>query len=143
MIATSPVERRALEMRIVNRWDVLEARKFQLEMRLLGGGSVGVVDALLLRGLIEPAQRGQIIDAAGGSDDNDTVRFEKLRFGDVAVERGYVTPAQLEEALDFQRRIAAAGLPHKMVGEILVKFRYITPEDVRDIVSELIETARP
>ena len=54
---------------------------------------------------------------------------EKNSFGKVAVELGYVTAAQVEEAIKEQHTCALAGL-RKRLGEILIDKGYLTPEQL-------------
>jgi serine/threonine-protein kinase len=54
-------------------------------------------------------------------------------FGDVAVEIGFVAPAQVMAALDRQRQLAAAGT-QKLIGEILVEFGAMTAEQVENVL---------
>ncbi|MBV8879858.1 MAG: protein kinase, partial [Planctomycetaceae bacterium] len=46
--------------------------------------------------------------------------------GEIAVSRGYVTDAQLEECLEEQKRLD----PHVLLGELLLRHKYITGEQL-------------
>jgi tetratricopeptide (TPR) repeat protein/predicted Ser/Thr protein kinase len=46
--------------------------------------------------------------------------------GEIAVSRGYITEAQLEECLEEQKRIE----PHVRIGELLLRHRYLTGEQL-------------
>ena len=46
--------------------------------------------------------------------------------GEIAVSRGYITEAQLEECLEEQQRIQ----PHVLLGELLLRRRYLTGEQL-------------
>ena len=46
--------------------------------------------------------------------------------GEIAVSRGYVTEAQLEECLEEQKRIE----PHVLLGELLLRHKYLSGEQL-------------
>ena len=54
-------------------------------------------------------------------------------FGRLAIQRGYLTAEQLEEALRVQSAAAKAGF-RKRLGDILIKKGYLTSDQVRDIL---------
>ncbi|MBI3829301.1 MAG: protein kinase [Planctomycetes bacterium] len=56
------------------------------------------------------------------------------RFGRIAVQLGFVTAEQLEEAVSVQRAAAKAGF-RKRLGDILVKKGYLTPDQVQRILN--------
>jgi hypothetical protein len=62
---------------------------------------------------------------------------ESRLFGEVAFELGYVTTAQLYEALTVQARLEVEGSPHRFLGEILVDLGYLTERRVLEILSLL------
>ena len=72
-----------------------------------------------------------------------TTRTEKrqLRFGVVAVEKGFITPDQLFEALKVQVREDLESETHRLVGEILLEQGAITPEQ-KDEVLEVLKAVR-
>jgi hypothetical protein len=55
---------------------------------------------------------------------------EKRLFGEIAIEKGFITLAQLRRALDIQREMIRSGEGHKLVGVLLVELGYMTPEEV-------------
>ena len=57
----------------------------------------------------------------------------RKRIGDVLVEKGYITPAQLEEAL---RRQQATG---RRLGDLLIESQLISEDQLLDAVSERLE----
>ncbi|MFQ6008723.1 MAG: type II secretion system protein GspE, partial [Candidatus Zixiibacteriota bacterium] len=60
----------------------------------------------------------------------------KKRIGDLLLEKGYITPQQLEEGLKEQ---AISG---KRLGEILVDRGYVTEEQLIDTISERLSIRR-
>lgn len=58
-------------------------------------------------------------------------------FGEVAFEEGFVTTAQLYEALQKQARLEAEGLPHRFIGEILVELGHLDEPQVLKILNIL------
>ena len=44
---------------------------------------------------------------------------EKKLFGEICVELGYLTHADVEKALAIQRQLARDGKPHKLIGIIM------------------------
>lgn len=62
---------------------------------------------------------------------------EVRMFGEVAFEKGFITTAQLYEALAVQAHQEAENLSRKFLGEILVDLQYITEQQVLEILTEL------
>lgn len=62
---------------------------------------------------------------------------ESRLFGEVAFELGYVTTAQLYEALTVQARLEVDGQPHRFLGEVLVDLGYLSERRVLEILSIL------
>ncbi len=65
----------------------------------------------------------------------------QLRFGVVAVEKGFITPDQLFEALKVQVREDLEKETHQLLGEILLEQDAMTHEQ-RDEVLEVLEGLR-
>jgi hypothetical protein len=62
---------------------------------------------------------------------------ESRLFGEVAFELGFVTTAQLYEALTVQARLEVQGKPHRFLGEILVDLSFLSERKVLEILSLL------
>jgi hypothetical protein len=60
------------------------------------------------------------------------------RFGQVAVERGYVTPEQLKEALADQVDDDLSERRHRLLGEILFEKNWMTANQVVAVVDEAL-----
>ncbi|MFN0057042.1 MAG: hypothetical protein ACKVX7_01170 [Planctomycetota bacterium] len=58
-------------------------------------------------------------------------------FGEVAFEKGYITTAQLYEALSRQAHQEAENGPRQFLGEILVELRYMNEKQVLEILTEM------
>jgi hypothetical protein len=58
------------------------------------------------------------------------------RFGQVAVEKGFLDETHILEALEIQARDKNEGKEHRLVGAILVDEGYLT----EDQVAEILET---
>ena len=58
-------------------------------------------------------------------------------FGEVALDRGYVTVANLYEALTIQARLEVEQEPYRFLGEILRELGYMTEKQVLEVLNEL------
>ena len=58
-------------------------------------------------------------------------------FGEVALEKGYVSVADLYEALTIQARLDAAQEPYRFLGEILSELGYLSEKQVLEVLNEL------
>ena len=63
-------------------------------------------------------------------------------FGEVAFEKGYLTTAELYEALSIQARQEAEGKERRFLGEILVDLGHISEKQVLEILTELHSSQR-
>lgn len=54
------------------------------------------------------------------------------RFGQLAMQMGYIDADQLAAALRLQREDAAAGRPHRLVGAILFHEGAMSPEQIEE-----------
>ena len=61
-------------------------------------------------------------------------------FGEVALEKGCVTMAQVYEALTIQARAEARGEPYKFLGEILTELGHMTELEVLEVLHEIHAT---
>ena len=61
----------------------------------------------------------------------------QVRFGMVAVEKGFITGHQLVEAGVIQVREDVEGKPHRPIGEILVELGYMRPSQVQVVLWEI------
>lgn len=64
------------------------------------------------------------------------------RFGQIAVERGYVTSDQLKQAVSEQIDDDMAGRPHRLIGRIFLDNERMTPQQIELVLNELFQTER-
>lgn len=62
------------------------------------------------------------------------VKAVEKRFGDLAIEMGFVTEEQLEEATQVQMDQDADGLEHRLIGSILYSLGYMTIQQVNEVI---------
>jgi len=58
-------------------------------------------------------------------------------FGEIALERKYVTPDQLYEALTQQARAKVDGRGEKLLGQVLLELGYMTEDQIRQVLDIL------
>ena len=61
---------------------------------------------------------------------------EKRLFGEIAIQKGFVTIAQIKQALEIQREMRKSGEGHKLIGVLLVELRFMTPVQVMEILEQ-------
>ncbi|MGE5839117.1 MAG: hypothetical protein ACM34H_04230 [Deltaproteobacteria bacterium] len=66
-----------------------------------------------------------------------TIELHDKRYGVVAVEKRFITKEQLFEALKVQVEEDLTGKPHTLIGIILIKLGYLTPEQADEILSAM------
>ena len=64
-----------------------------------------------------------------------TAGTETRRFGEIVTTRGWVAPADVQQALAAQSELIRLGLPER-IGEILRKRGLLTTEQVREVLLE-------
>ena len=62
---------------------------------------------------------------------------DRKLFGEVAVEKGYVTTEHLYEALTIQAKAEVTGRPYMFLGQILVELGRMTEVQVLEVLSVL------
>lgn len=60
------------------------------------------------------------------------------RFGQIAVERGFLTPGQLKEALAEQVDDDLARRHHRLLGEILFEKNWMTANQIESVLDETL-----
>ena len=58
-------------------------------------------------------------------------------FGAVALEKKFVTPEQLYEALTLQARAKVDGKDEKLLGQLLLEMGHITEDQIRQVLDVL------
>ena len=56
-------------------------------------------------------------------------------FGEVAIEKGYLQPEQLQKALDEQERMDRDDGGNRFLGEVLIELGYMTEKQVLDVLN--------
>ncbi|MBI4604433.1 MAG: hypothetical protein HY721_20930 [Planctomycetes bacterium] len=64
---------------------------------------------------------------------NDRYKF----FGEVALEKKFVTPEQLYEALTVQARAKVEGREEKLLGQVLLELGSMTEDQIRQVLDVL------
>lgn len=59
---------------------------------------------------------------------------EKRLFGEIAIQKGLVSVAQVKQALEIQREMRKSGEGHKLIGVLLVELGYLKPEQVVEVL---------
>ncbi len=60
------------------------------------------------------------------------------RFGTIAVEKGFITPDQLIEALTLQVKENLEKKKHKLIGAILHEKKFMTIQQIDEVLKELL-----
>jgi hypothetical protein len=63
----------------------------------------------------------------------------EVRFGIIAVDKGFITADQLIEALRTQVKGEIEDGKHKLIGTILLEMSLVTNEQIDEIVKELLK----
>ena len=61
-----------------------------------------------------------------------------LRFGSVAVRKGFITSEQLIEVLSIQATENVENNTHRIIGTILREKEYLTIEQIDEVLKEMI-----
>lgn len=59
------------------------------------------------------------------------------RFGKIAVESGFITPEQLQQALSEQVDDNLANRPHRVVGAICFDRGWMTPQQIDEVLNKV------
>lgn len=62
---------------------------------------------------------------------------KEMRFGIIAINKGYVTPEQVIEALNIQVKEDMVAGKHQKVGMILQKLGHITDTQINEVLKDL------
>jgi hypothetical protein len=62
------------------------------------------------------------------------VKTVEKRFGEIAIDMGFVNEGQLEEAAKVQMDQDADGLEHRLIGSILYSLGYMTIQQVNEVI---------
>jgi hypothetical protein len=75
------------------------------------------------------------------SDDMDAAIKYAIRFGEIAVKKGFISKQQLREALEEQisNEPSLRLRPRKLIGEILSELGWITQSQISEVLKEMNE----
>jgi hypothetical protein len=68
-----------------------------------------------------------------------TIEFHDKRFGVIAVEKRFITKEQLFEALRVQVEEDLSGKSHTLIGIILIRLGYLSPEQADEVLSVIMK----
>ena len=74
--------------------------------------------------------------------DKELSRKYCRRFGQIAVEKGYVTSEQVKQAVSEQIDDDVAGRSHRLIGRIFLDKGAMTPQQIDDVLNELFKTEK-
>ena len=74
---------------------------------------------------------------ANGSRRRNEPPTGRITFGQLAVRKGYVTPAHVEEALRIQRELIEQSGIRKLIGMIMLEMGALGTTELIDVVKEL------
>lgn len=78
----------------------------------------------------------------GADPAKDISRKYCPRFGEIAVERGFITESQLTDALACQKQEKLAGDGHRLLGAILFDNGWMSGPQVEQVMTELFKHKR-
>lgn len=64
------------------------------------------------------------------------------RFGQIAVEMGFITEAQLKEALCCQIDEELSGQGHRLLGAVLFSKKWMTGDQIEQVLNTLLKRMR-
>ncbi|MBI5664082.1 MAG: hypothetical protein HZC49_03170 [Nitrospirae bacterium] len=64
------------------------------------------------------------------------------RFGQIAVEKGYVTAEQVKRAVSEQIDDDMANRPHRLIGRIFLDNGVMNPKQIEIVLNELFKTEK-
>ncbi len=68
---------------------------------------------------------------------NGTTGPAREPFGRVAMRKGYVTEQQVQDALARQKDLAHNGVPHKLIGMIMLEMGALDTTELIDVLREM------
>ncbi len=67
----------------------------------------------------------------------EKIKEYNVRFGQIAIEKGFLTIAQLKEALSEQIHDEIYSNKHRLIGSILFEKDLMTPQQIEVVLNEL------
>jgi Tat protein secretion system quality control protein TatD with DNase activity len=62
-----------------------------------------------------------------------------MRFGQIAVEQGFLSPQQVQEAITEQIEEDLSHKPHRLIGEICLEKGWLTPRQIEIVLDEIVK----
>ena len=128
----------AVKKGFVTPEDVVEALKIQESEECSAGQHRPIGRILSNEGHITLQQVGEVLRSMGKMDEK---KVDKT-FGDVAVEKGFITENQIEEALKIQTDDACSTGERRPVGRILINEGFMTLQQVGEVLKSLEKPER-
>lgn len=76
------------------------------------------------------------------SDKTGNIENYEKRFGVLAIEKGFITPDELFEALRVQVQDEIEKGTHRLIGEILLDRNSMTPAQIDEVLKVIFERYR-
>lgn len=129
----------AIDRGYATREQVLGALKEQYRLRCVEKRHLFLGEVMVSLGHLRLDQLVELMDASEGYHETPLEQRQKVFFGDVAVRKGFVTPTQLFRCLQRQRDEDAAGMAHRLIGEIMLDQGYITRAELEAVIAAMVE----
>jgi len=129
----------AIELGYATREQVLEALKEQYRLRCAEKRHLFLGEVMVHLAMITLEQLVELMDESAGYHETPLEQRQKVFFGDVAVRKGYVTPLRLFQCLQLQRDEDASGFAHRLLGEIMLDNGYLTPAELEEVISTMVD----
>ena len=71
------------------------------------------------------------------SDMPDKIKVYEKRFGNIAIEKGFITPSDLLKALEIQVQEETKRGNRRLIGQILFELNIISAEQLKQVLSVL------
>jgi hypothetical protein len=92
-------------------------------------------EIMLIREFLSPAQYLNCMKSLQEVGEQMNLIKGVPLFGEIVVEKGFVTLDQLLECLDIQKEEDDCGIPHRLIGEILLMRGYLTPRQLEEALA--------
>jgi hypothetical protein len=129
----------AIEKGYTTRDNVLAALKEQYRLRCVEKKHELLGEVMVRLGMLTLERLVELVEASAGYHESPLEQRQKVFFGDVAVQKGYVTPSNLFRCLQLQRDETAAGKPHRLIGEIMLDQGHLTTPQLEHVISTMVE----
>jgi hypothetical protein len=69
----------------------------------------------------------------------EKIKIYEKRFGNIAIEKGFITKADLIHALKLQVQDEIEKIEHRLIGQILFELKIMSAEQIKEVLSELFK----